>query len=297
MAAKRTLAARVGLRDGSRIRVTDMLLRSGIDLRETDLDYLTLMAFAHRGEVGVLKHEQAIAEAELGLVKTKRIPWFSFIETDYAQDVSVGDQTDEAYGVRVGVILPLFSWIAKEEKVVEARLDSYYASLEANQKSIANEVAEAFQSVKEASSYRSRTETAVAHHNRTMGERAKSLDASEDLAAKEDLRYETEIERNKFFEHSLAADRLFNQSLLRLESALGADLDQVFKVDYRSLNGTSVESSQPLAPAPASSTSTRLSGVRARPITEGNVRKSPSEAGKPKRKGLFHFLKEKNKTP
>ena len=133
-AAKRALAARVGLADGSRIRVDDNLLRSGISLRDTDLDYLTLMAFAHRGEVGILQHEQAIAESELHLVKTKRIPWFSFLEAAYANDSTGGQHTNDNYGVQGGVILPLFSEIAKEEDVAEARLQSYYAMLEANQK-------------------------------------------------------------------------------------------------------------------------------------------------------------------
>ena len=48
--AKRQLAAQVGLADGSRIRVTDKLLRSNINLMGADLDYLTRMAFVHRGE-------------------------------------------------------------------------------------------------------------------------------------------------------------------------------------------------------------------------------------------------------
>lgn len=269
-AAKRALAARFGLSDGSRIRVTDNLLRSGLDLQGTDLDYLTLMAFAHRGEVGILKHEQAIAEAELDTLKSKRIPWFSFIEPEYAQDVRTGEGTDEAYGVRVGVILPLFSWLAKDEKVVEARIASYYASLEANQKNIANEVAEAFQSVKEASSHRSRTTAAVARHSRAMQEKARQLEASEDRAAQERLRYDAEIERNKFSEHTLAADRLFNQSLIRLEKALGADLDEVFRVEYEPLAGSFIESATP----------------------ESNQQDSGDKVEKPKRKGLFHSRKE-----
>ena len=96
--------------------MSDTLLRSGIDLQDTDLDYLTLMAFAHRGEVGVLRHEQAIAEAELKVLKRQSIPWFSFVQTEYAEDVAGGDPSDQAYGVQVGVILPVFFLTGEDEK-------------------------------------------------------------------------------------------------------------------------------------------------------------------------------------
>ena len=33
-----------------------------------------------------------------------------------------GGLADEGYGIQVGVILPLFSWLAKDEKVVEAKI-------------------------------------------------------------------------------------------------------------------------------------------------------------------------------
>jgi outer membrane protein TolC len=298
-AAKRALAARVGLADGSRIRVTDKLLRSGIDLQGADLDYLTRMSFAHRSEVGILQHEQAIAEAELEVVKSKRIPWFSFIEAGYAQDAMGGSHTNDNYGVQVGVVLPLFSWLAKDKEVVEARIDSYYASLNANQKSIANEVAEAFRSVKEATSYRSRTEAAVEQHSRAMAERAKILEASEDLAAKEELRYDAKIEANKLYQYILVADRLFNQSLIRLEQALGADLDQVFKVEFEPLAraDSPVVVNNEMVPAAAQPVAAKRSLIRATPVA---VKLQPepepgNEAAKPERETLFEFLKRKRR--
>lgn len=292
-AAKRALAARVGLANGSRIRVTDQLLRSGIDLQSADLEYLTRMSFAHRSEVGILEHEQAIAEAELKVVKSKRIPWFSFIEAGYAQDSTGGTHSNDNYGVQVGIVLPLFSWLAKDKEVVEARIDSFYASLDANQKSIANEVAEAFRSVKEATSYRSRTEAAVAQHTEAMAERAKSLEASEDLAAKEELRYDAEIERNNLRQYILTADRLFNQSLIRLEQALGADLDQVFTVEFDPLSGAGSPTGAFVVPAAAKPLAAKP--LAAKPVAMTIEEKTGNDAEKPKRKGLFHFLKTKSK--
>lgn len=295
-AAKRALAARVGLADGSRIRVDDNLLRSGISLRDTDLDYLTLMAFAHRGEVGILQHEQAIAESELHLVKTKRIPWFSFLEAAYANDSTGGQHTNDNYGVQVGVILPLFSEIAKEEDVAEARLQSYYAMLEANQKSIANEVAEAFKSVNDATRHRARTNDAVARHSEKMARRAEDLEAAENLAAKEQLRYDTEMQQHKLREYQLSADRLYNQSLIRLEKALGADLDRVFRVEYETFGAVQSTASKPRSRPGVRVPEATPAPIRATPVPvpEASVRGSQGGEPRSKKGGLFRFLKQQN---
>ncbi|MGI9240021.1 MAG: TolC family protein [Verrucomicrobiales bacterium] len=263
-AAKRELAASVGLSDGSRIRVTDPLLRSTIDLQATDLDYLTRMAYAHRGEIGVLTHERSIAESELDVVKTRSIPWLSFIEAGVGRDTNGGDHTNDNYGVQLGVVLPLFSWLAKDEEVVQARIESYYGSIEASKKNIANQVAEAFRSVKEAGRHRTRVQDAVISYSKKNAEKAKKLDASDDLAAKEELRYEVESERVKFYDYVIQADRLYNQSLIRLEKALGADLDQVFNMKFEPL----ADLASPGEVLAAAAESARLTAPRARPVPQ-----------------------------
>ena len=234
--AKRDLAARVGLSDGSRIRLTDPLLRSTIQLQGTDLEYLTRMAFAFRGELGFLQHERAIAESDLAVLKSKRIPTIRYLEAAYGRNETGGYHTKDEYGIQLGVILPLFSWISKDEKVVEAQIEAYYGSLKSNQTNIANEVAEAFRSVKESAKHRNRVEAAVAKHKKMLEATASGLERSEDLAAKEKLRYRIESIRSESHIHLLEADRLYNRSLLRLEQTLGADLDQVFAVKFETFD-------------------------------------------------------------
>jgi len=292
--AKSELAASVGLNDGSRIRVTDRLLRSTIDLQATDLDYLTRMAYAHRGEIGILTHEQAIVESELDVVKSKSIPSLSFIEAGFGRDSTGGDHRNDSYGVQLGVVLPLFSWLAKDEEVVQARIESYYGSIEASKKNIANQVAEAFRSVKEAGKYRSRVDSAIASYSKQNEAKAKRLEASDDLAAKEDLRYEIASERDKSYEYLIEADRLYNQSLIRLERALGADLDQVLKVEIEPLAAVS-GLDEVTAAAAASS---RAAAPRAKPVPKkillDSQKKNPGEvqpsSDSPKPKGLFHRI-------
>lgn len=294
--AKRQLAMSVGLNDGSRIRLTDTLLRSTINLHSTDLDYLTRMAFAFRGEVGILKHEQAIAESELALVKSKNIPFFSFVEAAYAKDSTGRFHTNDNYGVQFGVILPLFSWLSKDEKVVEARIESFYGSLEANQKNIANEVAEAFRDVKSKAKFRDDIGAAVAKQKAVLEASATSLDGSPDLAAKERLRYRIESIRSESYEHILNADRLYNQSLIRLEQALGADLDQVFSFKFESPSGG--PAAEVTAAAAAAEVPAYLSGVpKAQLVGKSADTTEPEKAA---RRGIFTrpvkgFPKFKNK--
>jgi outer membrane protein TolC len=289
-AAKRELAASVGLADGSRIRVTDKLLRSTIDLQGTDLDYLTRMAYAHRGEIGILEHEQAITESELDVVKSKSIPWLSFIEAGYGRDSTGGEHRNDVYGFQLGVTLPLFSWLAKDEEVVQARIEAYYGSIAANKKNIANEVAEAFRTVKDAAKHRRRAEDAVATYTKKLEAEVKRLDGSEDLGAKERLRFDVESQRDEFYKYVLEADRLYNQSLIRLEQALGADLDQVFNVKFENVAGADV-SDEVIAAAAESS---GPSAPRAKPVPkliELEGQGAPGEGSDDTRtKGLLHRL-------
>lgn len=291
-AGKRALAMRVGLANGSRIRVTDKLLRSTINLQATDLDYLTRMAYVHRGELGILEHEKAITESELDIIKGQRIPWLSFIEGAYAKDSTSGHHTNDNYGFQVGVTLPLFSWLAKDEEVVQARIESYYSSLEANKRHIANEVSEAFSSVKEAARRRGRAEAASAAAASKLEAMSKRLENSEDPLAIEQLRYDVESERDDFKKYILAADRRYNQALIRLEQALGADLDQVFDYKFEAVAGVAPQEDEVLESA---APSTRYPDIpKARPVAKPIDLPSGSgeDPAKPKRQTLFGNLKK-----
>ena len=151
--------------------------------------------------------------------------------------------------------------------------------------------------MKDATRYRARTEAAIAQHSEAMELRAQSLEASEDLAAKEQLRYDAEIERNNLYQYILVADRLFNQSLIRLEQALGADLDQVFKVEFEPLaNAASpMISNAGIVPVAAEREASKRSLIRATPVAANpDSSPEPEEVGKKaKRETLFDFLKRK----
>ena len=301
--AKSELAARVGLKDGSRIRVTDRLLRSNIDLQAADLDYLIKMAYVHRGEIGVLQHQQAITESELDIINAQRIPWLSFVEGSYARDRTGGNRTNDNWGIQAGVTLPFFSWLSKDEEVVQAQIQAQYASLEANQRHIAVQVEEAFRSVKEAGRSRGRAQSATTSAAKKMDGMKKRLEGSEDPLAIEKLRYEIASRVDDFSRYTRTADRRYNQALIRLERALGADLNQVFNYKFEPIAGQIADEGEVLAAAAASSQSLRPA-PKAKPVPKkidlpSQIKKKPatekSESTKPKRKGLFSRLKNSEK--
>ena len=196
-------------------------------------------------------------------------------------------------------MLPLFSWLAKDEEVVQARIASYYGSLEANQKNIANQVAEAFRSVKESANYRNSVTGALAKYGKKIDSELAKLDESDDIAAKERLRYDIEVERDDYYKYILAADRLYNKSLIRLEQALGADLDQVFNTKFERIAGAKIDSGEVLAAAAPSAKPPAAPKAKAVPkkiLLKTDKATPPAPAPtKKKRTGLFDRSKSPDK--
>ena len=218
-------------------------------------------------------------------------PTPSFLE-GWGRDRSGGYHTNDNYGIQLGVVLPLFSWLSKDQEIVETRIQSQYTVLAANKRHIANEVAEAFGAFQDAARSRSRSDAARARANRKLEAMADRLAGSEDPLAVERLRYDLESERDDFKKYILAADRRYNQAILRLEEALGADLDQVFNVKFESVAGARPDQGEVLASAAAQST--KYPDIpRAYPVPK--VIELPSQKQDPatpeQGRGLFRSLK------
>ena len=136
----------------------------------------------------------------------------------------------------------------------------------------------------------------LARHSEKMARRAEDLEASENLAAKEQLRYDTEMQQHKLREYQLSADRLYNQSLIRLEKALGADLDRVFRVEYETFGAVDPTPSKPRSRPGVRVPEATPAPIRATPVPvpEASVRGSQGGESRSKKGGLFRFLKQQN---
>ena len=221
------LAARVGLKDPNRIRITDKLISPSIDLDHTHLEYLIRMSLANRGELTTIRAKEKIAQSALNESRAKKIPWFDYVQAGVGREEEGGQRTGESWGIQLAMSVPLFSWLGHESAVREAAVTSYYSQKGATQKIITGEVVASYENLKRAKKYRDRAqEHALTQkkYNTQFIERVKNTERHK----LEKIRFEIAQNTTKITKQRLAAERTYNKALLQLEKALGTSLEKVF---------------------------------------------------------------------
>ena len=221
------LAARVGLKDPNRIRITDKLISPSIDLDHTHLEYLIRMSLANRGELTTIRAKEKIAQSALNESRAKKIPWFDYVQAGVGREEEGGQRTGESWGIQLAMSVPLFSWLGHESAVREAAVTSYYSQKGATQKIITGEVVASYENLKRAKKYRDRAqEHALTQkkYNTQFIERVKNTERHK----LEKIRFEIAQNTTKITKQRLVAERTYNKALLQLEKALGTSLEKVF---------------------------------------------------------------------
>ncbi|MED5470902.1 MAG: TolC family protein [Verrucomicrobiota bacterium] len=221
------LAARVGLKDPNRIRITDKLISPSIDLDHTHLEYLIRMSLANRGELTTIRAKEKIAQSALNESRAKKIPWFDYVQAGVGREEEGGQRTGESWGIQLAMSVPLFSWLGHESAVREAAVTSYYSQKGATQKIITGEVVASYENLKRAKKYRDRAQEHTLtqkKYNAQFIERIKNTERHK----LEKIRFEIAQNTTKITKQRLAAERTYNKALLQLEKALGTSLEKVF---------------------------------------------------------------------
>jgi outer membrane protein TolC len=221
------LAARVGLKNSQRIRITDKLISPSIDLDHTHLEYLIRMSLANRGELTTIRAKEKIAQSSLNESRAKKIPWFDYVQGGIGREEEGGQRTGESWGIQLAMSVPLFSWLGHESDVREAAVASYYSQKGATQTIITAEVVASYENLKRAKKYRDRAQKhaiAQKEYNTQFIERIKNTERHK----LEKIRFEIAQNATKTTQQRLAAERTYNKALLQLEKALGASLEKVF---------------------------------------------------------------------
>lgn len=221
------LAARVGLKNSQRIRITDKLISPSIDLDHTHLEYLIRMSLANRGELTTIRAKEKIAQTSLNESRAKKIPWFDYVQGGIGREEEGGQRTGESWGIQLAMSVPLFSWLGHESEVREAAVASYYSQKGATQTIITAEVVASYENLKRAKKYRDRAQKhaiAQKEYNTQFIERIKNTERHK----LEKIRFEIAQNATKTTQQRLAAERTYNKALLQLEKALGASLEKVF---------------------------------------------------------------------
>jgi outer membrane protein TolC len=221
------LAARVGLKNSQRIRITDKLISPSIDLDHTHLEYLIRMSLANRGELTTIRAKEKIAQSSLNESRAKKIPWFDYVQAGIGREEEGGQRTGESWGIQLAMSVPLFSWLGHESEVREAAVASYYSQKGATQTIITAEVVASYENLKRAKRYRDRAQKhalAQKEYNIEFIERIKNTERHK----LEKIRFEIAQNATKTTQQRLAAERTYNKALLQLEKALGTSLEKVF---------------------------------------------------------------------
>jgi outer membrane protein TolC len=221
------LAARVGLKNSQRIRITDKLISPSIDLDHTHLEYLIRMSLANRGELTTIRAKEKIAQSSLNESRAKKIPWFDYVQGGIGREEEGGQRTGESWGIQLAMSVPLFSWLGHESEVREAAVASYYSQKGATQTIITAEVVASYENLKRAKKYRDRAQKhaiAQKEYNTQFIEQIKNTERHK----LEKIRFEIAQNATKTTQQRLAAERTYNKALLQLEKALGASLEKVF---------------------------------------------------------------------
>ncbi len=221
------LAARVGLKNSQRIRITDKLISPSIDLNHTHLEYLIRMSLANRGELTTIRAKEKIAQSSLNESRAKKIPWFDYVQAGIGREEEGGQRTGESWGIQLAMSVPLFSWLGHESEVREAAVASYYSQKGATQTIITAEVVASYENLNRAKKYRDRAQKHALTQKEYNTEFIKRIKNTERHKL-EKIRFEIAQNATKTTQHRLAAERTYNKALLQLEKALGTSLEKVF---------------------------------------------------------------------
>lgn len=221
------IAALVGLPDPSRISLSSSLAPRDLDLSGLDRQFLHQMAELYRGDLVDLIHRAQVSKLELKEYNAQKIPWFSFVQGFYGVEYDRGYRQSDNYGVQFSMTLPLFSWFKnKEGEVFEEEIRSYNQQASVARVRIQAEVDAALNSFQKARQRLAAFDKVYAKSQDLRLQKIKELDElgirfkdAKDVA--EESLAEWRVRRVKVY-------ALYNEALLRLERALGADLAQVF---------------------------------------------------------------------
>lgn len=106
-----------------------------------DIPALCEIAFSRRPDLAAAIRELDAAEAKVGEVQARNLPWFRYVEAGYAKSSGTDSETgasdtDHEYGVEVALTIPIFDWCGNRvsfAKSVRERasdcVDSLYQSI------------------------------------------------------------------------------------------------------------------------------------------------------------------------
>ncbi len=222
------LSTYCGLDQPERIGVIGKPTRRIVPSVALDEGYLVSMAQLHRSDLLDLEARLAVAQAELKVARTAKIPFVTFVDGGWATASTTG-RTGEAeeWSVRAGITLPIFDWFGINKAHLEHRAatEEWSRQIEEQRELITTEIRGALKRIRAAAAELGTYEKDLA---RVKADSIKSrqqtaVDPIRSLKTK----YQTEELVFKFEEDRYEVWSDYYKAVMELERALGTRLERV----------------------------------------------------------------------
>jgi len=223
------LAALSGLADPGRISLASSITPRDVDVTGLDHQFLYQIAEGYRGELVELRHRSEISRFSIRESNAKKVPWLTFVEGSYDIDSEGSSHTSDSYGIRVGVTLPIFSWLKNHEhQTFKEKAHSLSKQSSATQLRVRAEVGAALATLSRVSRTRDTFER-LYPERRTSLERILK-DADEIGFRAGDAAYKAREALARLGRSRLGVHSFYNDAVLSLERALGVRLEEALSV-------------------------------------------------------------------
>lgn len=222
---RRDLARLVGLADPSRIAIPKSFRRRVVDLGGASLPYLIEMARIYRADLNLLHAKNELARAEYREAQSLKIPAAAFVDVAVGRDYDRQGRDETELQLRVGVSLPLWSWLFNDaERVPEAAARAYSRQIGRMANSIEGDVIASLEALRAAEKMMKEFESqaAAAEVLAKEGQVAALMSEKVEQGVSESRQLVRELAINR-----LEVIRLYNLAVLELERALGTRLEKI----------------------------------------------------------------------
>jgi len=220
--ASRSLATMIGAGQETGLKVRAADLKRSTSIPDSDAAYLQQFAMEHRMDLRAAEWRARRAWAEWRRARAVRVPWFSYLQAGYGEEVG---GNSEAWSAQFGVELPIFTDPGAGHQVMAAEwamAKAWEAEVRAD---VSDDVLDALELLKEVDDDLRRFERdmvpLIDELTGALTSARESRSLSLDTAAQIEVRL-AEAERAR-----LDIENRLEQALLALETALGAELPQV----------------------------------------------------------------------
>lgn len=222
--ASRALSTMIGAGPTTELKVRAADLKRKSVVADFDPAYLEQYALEHRMDLRAAEWQTRRAWAGWRKSLAERIPWFSYVQAGYGEEVG---GNSESWSAQFGVELPVFTDAGSGHQVMAAALAQARAFEAEVRADVVDDVTDALELLKEVDEELRRFERDMAPLMEELGAALKTARDAQSLSV--DTAAQIEVRLAEAERARLQADDRREQALIGLEAALGSELPQLME--------------------------------------------------------------------